>query len=139
MSAAPSLNTLQNVLAGLAHAWNAGDAHAYSEQFTSNASYVAYDGRLLQGRKAIEEVHQFLFAGPLQGSRMVSEGGDGGTIDSTPLLGPDIAVVVSTGGIRLAGQSELGIRDSVQTLVLTREDDRWLVAAFQNTRKQAAS
>lgn len=135
----PSLSTLQGVLADLAKAWNAGEARAYANLFTTTASYVSFDGHLLQGRQAIAKVHQFLFDGPLQGSQMVSDGGDGGTIDSTPLLGDDIAVVVSTGGIRLAGQSEVGDRGSVQTLVLTRENDCWLVAAFQNTRKQAHS
>lgn len=136
---APSLSTLQGVLANLARAWNAGDGRAYAGLFTTTASYVSYDGHVLVGRQAIEEVHQFLFDGPLQGSQVISEGGDGGTIDTSALLGENIAVVVSTGGIRLAGQSELGDRDSVQTLVLTCEDDRWLVAAFQNTRKQADS
>ena len=70
---------------------------------------------------------------------MVSEGGEGSTIQSTSLLGENVAVVVSTGGIQLDGQAELGDRDSVQTLVRTRSGERWLVAAFQNTRRSVES
>ena len=123
------------VLAALARAWDAGDAPAYAGQFTEGATYVTFDGRLLDGRQAIEDLHRFLFNGPLRDSRMVSEDGGSTTIRSTSQLGEDVAVVVSTGGIQLAGQSELGDRDSVQTLVLTRSGEQWLVAAFQNTRK----
>lgn len=128
-------DAVRAVLANLAHAWNTGDAAAYGRQFTEDATYVSFDGHLLNGRQAIEDVHRFLFDGPLRGSRMVSESGEGSTIQSTSLFGEDVAVAVSTGGIQLAGQTELGDRESVQTLVLTRSGERWLVAAFQNTRK----
>lgn len=135
----PMQDTLQAVLAELARAWDTGDAAAYGRQFTEGATYVSFDGHLLNGRQAIEEVHSFLFDGPLRGSRMVSDSGAGSTIQSTSLLGEDVAVVVSTGGIQLAGQAELGDRESVQTLVLTRSGERWLIAAFQNTRKSDES
>lgn len=131
----PTHDTLRAVLAELARAWNTGDAAGYGRQFTEGATYVSFDGHLLNGRQAIEDVHRFLFEGPLRDSRMVSESGEGSTIQSTPLLGEDIAVVVSTGGIQLPGHTELGDRESVQTLVLTRSGEQWLVAAFQNTRK----
>ena len=135
----PTQDAAQAVLAELARAWDIGDAAAYGRQFTEGATYVSFDGHLLSGRQAIEDVHRFLFDGPLRGSRMVSDRGESSTIQSTSLLGEDVAVVVSTGGIQLAGQTELGDRDSVQTVVLTRAGERWLVAAFQNTRKSDES
>lgn len=50
---------------------------------------------------------------------------------------PDVAVVVSAGGVRLAGQEELATdRASVVSFVLVRGDGGWRIAAFQNTRRQ---
>jgi uncharacterized protein (TIGR02246 family) len=52
-------------------------------------------------------------------------------------LHPDVAVVVSAGGVRLAGQEELATdRASVVSFVLVRGDGGWRIAAFQNTRRQ---
>lgn len=124
---------IEAVLSAMAQAWKAGDATAYASQFTPAATYVSYQGDLLQGREAIQDVHQFLFDGPLKGTRLESTS-DSDT--SITLLREDVALVVSGGGARLPDQRDLGERDSVQTMVLTREDGRWLAAAFQNTRKQ---
>lgn len=132
---APTPAALQTVLADLAEAWNAGDATAYAALFTSDASYVTFDGDRLEGRDAIEDIHRFLFQGPLRSSRMISESG----IQATPLVREDVVVLVSTGGIQLPGQPDLEGRDSIQTLTLVRHEGRWLVAAFQNTRKQSGT
>lgn len=125
---------IEAVLSAMAQAWNAGDATAYASQFTSDATYVSYQGHLLKGREAIKDVHQFLFDGPLKNTRLESTG-DSDT--SITLLRDDVALVVSGGGARLPDQKELDDRDSVQTMVLTCDDGHWLAAAFQNTRKQA--
>ncbi|OYN99067.1 DUF4440 domain-containing protein [Enemella evansiae] len=134
MTTTPTDETLRHVLSELGRAWNAGDARAYADLFTPTASYVTFDGRLLAGREQIEQVHRFLFTGPLRGSTMVT--GDD-AIESVPTRTDDLAVIVSTGAVQLADRPVADDRDSIQTLVLTRVEQGWRIAAFQNTRLSA--
>ena len=122
-------------------AWNRGDAAGYASLFTEDADFVAWNGVQGHGRRAIEDGHRQLFAGPLAGSRMVLAGD--GAEDTPPgpprFIRPDVAVMVTRDTVAPAGQQAAGPdHQSVQTFVLTRDSDRWRVAAFQNTRRQAA-
>jgi len=50
-------------------------------------------------------------------------------------LSPDVAVMHAVGSTVMRGKSEPSPeRDSIQTLVATREGGEWRLAAFQNTR-----
>jgi uncharacterized protein (TIGR02246 family) len=123
-----------DIRARLAGAWNAGDAAAYAAEFTPDATYVAFTGDVMNGRTEIENVHRWLFEGPLRGSRM-GWSADGGDVR---LVHPGVAVVVSSGGVRPAEGAELTAdRASVQTSVLVEQDGKWLVAAFHNTRQES--
>lgn len=85
---------LHETLARIAAAWNTGDAAAYGAEFTTDATYVTFDGHVLVGRDAIVDVHRWLFDGPLHGSRMGSS-----TTEDVPtvrFLRPDVAHVLST-------------------------------------------
>jgi uncharacterized protein (TIGR02246 family) len=105
-------------------AWDAGDAHAYGQQFTEDASYVIFRGDALLGRAAIERAHDELFRWR-PGTRMAVA-----PIDVRP-LGPDTAVVVTVGGI---GTGDAVGYDKFQTLTLHRDGEgTWRCVAFQNT------
>jgi conserved hypothetical protein len=124
------------LLDALVAAWNAGDATAYAELFTEDADYVTFFGLHMTGRRAIEESHRALFAGPLRGSRIGfepgTESGGGARIRA---LGPGVAVVVAKGGSTLDGrQAPDPSRDSVITLTAVRGAEGWRFASFQNTR-----
>jgi uncharacterized protein (TIGR02246 family) len=113
---------VQELLRGIATAWNAGDATAYGDLFTEDADYVTWFGAHSKGRKRIEDDHRFLFDGPLKGVKL-SEGAEG----DVRFLSPDVALVISSGGA--------AERQSVITLTAVREGERWRFASFQNTRK----
>src|SRR5207249_2115250 len=106
------------------------------------ADYVVFNGAHLEGRQQIAAVHQQLFDTVLKGTRLGSgaetTGGEGGGANpSIRFLRPDVALVHSTGGLRRPGQEEASPEQhSIQTLVLVKEGERWLIAAFQNTRVQ---
>jgi uncharacterized protein (TIGR02246 family) len=124
--------SVEDALTRLAVAWNDGDATAYADLFTPDATYVVFDGTVVRGRAAIEEGHRALFAGPLRGFRMEPPG-------AVPVryLGPDVAHVLAAGGTRPPGQEQLPPdRASVVSFVLVRGEDDWRIAAFQNTRAQ---
>jgi uncharacterized protein (TIGR02246 family) len=125
--------SVQDTLTRLAAAWNDGDAGAYADLFTPDATYVIFDGTVVSGRAAIEEGHRALFAGPLRGFRMEPP------TAAVPVryLGADVAHVLATGGTRPPGQEETPAdRASVVSFVLVRGEDGWKIAAFQNTRAQ---
>ena len=131
MSDSPITATLSRI----ADAWNAGDGTAYGAEFTDDATYVTFAGDVLRGRRAIGETHQFLFDGPLRGSRM----GEPGAAAEIRMLTDDVAHVLIDGGVRLDGQAELPTdRASTVSFVLRRAGDRWEIAAFQNTRAGGA-
>jgi uncharacterized protein (TIGR02246 family) len=123
--------SVEDALTRLAVAWNDGDATAYADLFTPDATYVIFDGTVVRGRTAIEEGHRALFAGPLRGFRMEPPEA------TVPVryLGADVAHVLAVGGTRPPGQEEMPAeRTSVVSFVLVRDADDWKIAAFQNTR-----
>lgn len=119
--------------------WNRGDATGYASLFTDDADFVAWNGLYGRGRRAIEEAHRQLFAGPLAGSRMVLVDDDPASRppQSLRFLRPDVAIMVITGVVTRADESATGQEHkSVQTFVLSKDATCWRVAAFQNTRQQ---
>lgn len=120
-------------------AWNRGDAAGYASQFTDDADFVAWNGTYGRGRRAIEDGHRRLFDGPLAGSRMalVDDGAESAPPRTLRFVRPDVAIMVISGVVTLAGQGATGPdHESVQTFVLIKNGYRWLVTAFQNTRQQ---
>ena len=69
---------------------------------------------------------------------------DDGTASAPPgslrFVRPDVAIMVISGVVTPAGRSATGPdHKSVQTFVLTKNGNRWRVAAFHNTRQQVQS
>ena len=110
--------------------WNQGSGAAFTAVFTEDGDLVAFDGTHFKGRQEIAPFHQELFDKWLKGSRLV------GRVEDMRFLSPDVALMHAVGGTIMRGKSEpVPERDSIQTLVATREDgDQWRLAAFQNTR-----
>ena len=109
--------------------WNRGSGDAFADAFTHDGDLVAFDGTHFKGREEIAPFHQQLFEKWLKGTRLV------GRVEDVRFLGPDVALMHAVGSTVMRGKSEPSPeRDSLQTLVATKEDGRWRLAAFQNTR-----
>ena len=120
---------VRELFEGLLEDWAKGDGEAYGSRFTEDADYVAFDGSHTMGRAEISSSHQQLFDKFLKGSRLT------GRIEGTKYLGPDVALVHTTGDTIVRGKTEPSPeRHSVQTLVAVRRGDEWRFAAFHNTR-----
>ncbi len=128
------MQAMGDLFARLSHAWNEGDGYAYGECFTDDADYVTFMGQHLKGRKQIAEVHQWLFNGPLKGSRLESSA----ISDLRPrFVTPEVAVVHAHGEAKLSEtQSDSGDRDSINTNVLVKQNGTWKITAFHNCRIQ---
>lgn len=60
-----------------------------------------------------------------------------GTIRNVRFLSPNIGIVHAVGGTIIAGQTDIDPeRNSIPTIVVTKHNEKWSIAAFQNTRVQ---
>jgi uncharacterized protein (TIGR02246 family) len=109
--------------------WNRGSGADFAAAFTEDGDLVAFDGTRFKGREEIAPFHQQLFDKWMKGTRLV------GQVQDVRFLGADIALVHAVGSTIMNGKHEPSPeRDSIQTLVATRQDGEWRIAAFQNTR-----
>ena len=49
-------------------AWNAGDSITYANEYTVDADFINIRGQVFEGRKAVQQQHERIFAGPFNGS-----------------------------------------------------------------------
>jgi hypothetical protein len=87
------------------------------------------DGWNTGSGEAFAAFHQSLFDKRFKGTRLVGE------VKSVRFLTPEVAMIHTVGGTVMRGKSEPSSeRDSIQTLVATKDGKVWRLAAFQNTR-----
>ena len=109
--------------------WNRGSGEAFAAVFAEDGDLVAFDGTHFEGREEIAPFHQELFDKWMKGTRLV------GRVKDVRFLSPDVALIHAVGSTIMRGKSEPSPeRDSIQTLVATRQNGEWRLAAFQNTR-----
>jgi uncharacterized protein (TIGR02246 family) len=109
--------------------WNRGSGDAFAAVFAEDGDLVAFDGAHFKGREEIAPFHHQLFDKWMKGTRLV------GQVKDVRFLSSDVAVIHAVGGTVMRGKTEPSPeRDSIQTLVATRQNDEWHLAAFQNTR-----
>jgi len=107
-------------------AWDAGDADAFVAPYAEHAT-ATLPGSYLPNREAIRTTMATLFAGDLNGSRGVHE------VREIRFVGTDAAVVTSTGGIVMKGETEPAAQNrALETWTLSKHDGTWRVQAFHN-------
>jgi uncharacterized protein (TIGR02246 family) len=120
---------VRDVYRRLMDAWNQNSGAAYAAVFANDGDLVGFDGQHFKGRDEIAQFHQRLFDKWLKGTRLV------GKVEDVRFMSPDVALMHAVGGTVMRGKSEPSPgRDSIQTLVATRQEGEWHLAAFQNTR-----
>lgn len=109
--------------------WNRGSGAGFAAAFAEDGDLVAFDGTHFEGREEIAPFHQQLFDKWMKGTRLV------GQVQDVRFLSPDVALVHAVGSTIMNGKHEPSPeRDSIQTLVATRQEGEWRLAALQNTR-----
>jgi uncharacterized protein (TIGR02246 family) len=111
----------QGVLDHLRDAWDAADVSAFARLFTEDATYVIWRGDVLTGRSEIQQAHHDLFTRSPTKMRVRA-------VD-TRLLDEHTAIVLTIGG---TGEGDASY-DKLQTVVMVRQEEGWMVAAFHNT------
>lgn len=121
------------VFKSLYEAWDAHDADAFVADYTEDASAIQA-GAYRASRDEIRQNMQAGFSSHLKGSTTTNK------VLDIRFLNADAAVVVSETGILFPGETEAPAdRTAMATWVLTRQDGRWLIAAFQNSPAAVAT
>jgi uncharacterized protein (TIGR02246 family) len=120
-------DSVLTVIQAVYDAWADNDADAFAALYTEDAT-VVQPGIHKKSQDEIRTTMAAGFAGPLKGSRVLDEP------RSVTFLGPDTAIVITEGGVLMAGQTELPSERLVRaTWVLANRAGRWYVAAYQNS------
>ncbi|HZE38648.1 MAG TPA: SgcJ/EcaC family oxidoreductase [Stackebrandtia sp.] len=119
-------NAIDTLMRRIYDAWAAGDADAFADCYTADAT-VVMPGVRHDGRDELRAYMAAAFAGPLRGSAGIDRP------ISTRALGETAALVISEAGILMAGETVLpDERKRIATWALVRQDEGWKVAAYHN-------
>jgi uncharacterized protein (TIGR02246 family) len=110
-------------------AWNRHDAKAYADLFTTDCDVVNVLGEWWNGRAELEHKLTPAYATVFKSSALTF------TDVQVRFLTPQLAIAhmrwTMTGAAMPAGLPQP--RQGIQTLVVHKQADRWLIDAFQNT------
>ena len=105
--------------------WNTKSGSLFAKPFAEDADYVVINGMYIKGRAAIEAGHQRIFDTIYKDTTLSL------TVKQIRFLRPDVAVVHVSG--QRVGPTKDVVNDAMITIVMTKQKDGWLIAAFQNT------
>jgi len=105
--------------------WNTKSGAVFAKPFAEDADYVVINGMYIKGRAAIETGHQRIFDTIYKDTTLSL------TVKQIRFLRPDVAVV-HVSGQRVGPGKDLN-QEAMITIVMTKQKDGWLIAAFQNT------
>jgi uncharacterized protein (TIGR02246 family) len=105
--------------------WNTKSGAVFAKPFAEDADYVVINGNYIKGRPAIENGHQRIFDTIYKDTNLTL------TVKQIRFLRADVAVVLVEG--RRTGPTKEVAQDAMLTLMMTKEKQGWVIAAFQNT------
>jgi len=121
---------IQFTLERFLNAWNAHDAHAFSETFTETADFTNVAGAHVRGRKNVEAFHTPVFAGIFKESHQSAK------IRSIRFLNPGLAVVDiewEMTGVKSPDGTSRPYRKGLLDWVMARQiDGNWLIEVMHN-------
>lgn len=109
------------------NAWLRNDADAFADVFTENGSLLLQDNQLVS-REEIRGYMRASFHGLLKGAHV-----NGWPLD-VKFLTPDVAVVVTEGGIIRPGESEIAAENQIRAVwVIVRTEDGPRLVSHQSS------
>ncbi|GAA2093501.1 hypothetical protein GCM10009801_60730 [Streptomyces albiaxialis] len=113
----------EEILTGMARAWNAGDGAGWAAHFAPDADFVDAVGRVQHGRDVIGAEHQKIFDTIYRGSELELR------LRDTRRLGEDVYLMHSTSSLDVPAGPRAGHWEAIQTKIV--QDG--LILAFHNT------
>jgi len=119
---------IQAILQELETAWNRYDSVSFAASFAEDANFIHIFGGQLDGRTTIEAGHRFIFDTIYRGSHASF------TLRSIRFVRPDVAVVFARAQVKFTENNEAREIETRPTLVVVKEQAKWQIVAFQNTK-----
>ena len=119
---------IQGILQHLESAWNRHDSAGFAAVFAEDANFIHIFGGQLDGRVAIEAAHRNIFATIYRGSQASF------VLRSMRFLRSDVAVAFARAQVKFQEGDEAREIETRPTMILVKEQDRWQIVAFQNTK-----
>ena len=119
---------IQGILQQLETAWNRYDSVSFAAAFAEDANFIQIFGGQLDGRAAIEAAHRHIFETIYRGSHATF------VLRSIRFLRPDVAVVFARCHVKFNEGNEAREIETRPTLIVVKEQDKWQIVAFQNTK-----
>jgi uncharacterized protein (TIGR02246 family) len=130
--AAAERESLAAIVRQLEAAWNALDGAAFAAPFAEDADFVNVRGEHFHGRQAIAAGHAGIFRTIYAGSTNQY------TFETARLLHAEVALVHVRATLDVPAGPLAGRHAARFSMVLTRRQDGWEIAAFHNTLEAAA-
>jgi uncharacterized protein (TIGR02246 family) len=122
---------IRALIGNLAAAWTKADAKLWGDQFTEDADFTAWTGGYVKGREAIARGHEEVFKVFYPGTKQRLN------VRSIRFLREDVAVAHVEGSVVKKEEDFPTAPQVVFVAILTKENGRWKIAVFQNTRIQS--
>lgn len=119
---------IQGILQQIEAAWNRYDSVSFAAAFAEDANFIHIFGGQLDGRTAIEAAHRNIFETIYRGSHASV------VLRSIRFLHPDVAVVFARMHVKFKEGNEARDLETRPTLIVVKEQDKWQIVVFQNTR-----
>ena len=119
--------SIRQIVQQVQDGWNAHDGKAFAAPFATDADYVVVNGMTIKGREAIEKGHTAIF------TTIYKESHNVGTVKGIRFLRPDVALAHVEWNLEFTAGGETRKGHAMNTMVMTKEDGKWSIAAFHNT------
>lgn len=116
---------LREIVKQMETGWNTKSGAVFAKGFAEDADYVIINGMYIKGRATIESAHQRIFDTIYKDTNITL------TVKQIRFLRPDVAVVHVEG--HRGGPTKELTQAAMLTLMMTKEKQGWVIAAFQNT------
>ncbi len=129
MSTSGSEQAAHDIVAAMADAWNAHDAHAFAAIFAWNSDFTNVFGMSAHGREEIERFHRPLFETMFKESRLAA------IRTQARQIRPDVAAVDlhwEMSGARDPSGNQWPSRRGLMNLLITREQEGWAIMVMHN-------
>jgi uncharacterized protein (TIGR02246 family) len=119
---------IEGILQQFETAWNRSDSVSLAALFAEDANFIQIFGGQLDGRATIEASHRHIFDTIYKGSHGRLE------LRSIRFVRPDVAVAFARAHVKFMEGNEPREIETRPTMVVVKENGKWQIVAFQNTR-----
>ena len=124
---------IRKVLADYVEAWNKHDMNAWGQLFTDDVDYVNRGGGWWKSNEENVEGHKLIHDMLVRQKQKMTYKSD---VEKITFLKPDIAIAQAKWewpGFTLPSGEEVTDFRGIITMVMVKQDGRWLIRALQNT------